>query len=402
MFRGKSYYRKLDEILESIEDFEKPRDLLAWMVDRIIDVFAEDIGITSGRLYVLDDGEDYLLVHCAGITDSSLKGLRLPLDYPPVEAALSSRLVVMNDNFPGLDPEIEGRLQVDTFATFALENGRYIVAFGLNSELEQDHQLFALSTIRHTLSLRLRQLSSEEEIDRAEAIQLSLLPQRPPDFEGFDIAARAEAAEAADVGGDIHDFIDVGGESLGLAVGDASGHGLPAALQARDVVTGLRMGVEREFKITSVIQRLNRVIHSSNLSTRFVSLFYGELERNGNLIYVNAGHCEPILLGADGRVERLDSGGMILGPMPNAVYMRGYIYMEPGDRLLIFSDGLSERARKGEEFSEERLVALFGECGNLTAAETVDRIFQEVRAFDGDSLWEDDVTAMVVKREAGS
>ena len=82
---------------------------------------------------------------------------------------------------------------------------------------------------------------------------------------------------------------------LGVSIGDASGHGLPAALLVRDVVTGLRMGIEKELKVAHVFEKLNRVIHRSRLSSRFVSVFYGELEADGNLVYVNAGHQPPIL-----------------------------------------------------------------------------------------------------------
>ena len=397
MFQSKEYYRKLDEILDQIEDSRDTRRQLADMVDCIVETFNEGLGINSGRLYYREMG-DYVLEHCIGQDPSSLKGLRLPVDYPPVRAASESRLVVMDDEFPGSDPELEKRLQIAHYAAFTLDRGGFLISFGLNSDLDRDDQVFALSVIRHALSLRLREAAMAEELDQAEAIQLSLLPQRCPVFADFDIAARTEAAESADVGGDIHDFLEMGEDILGIAVGDASGHGLPAALQARDVITGLRMGVERELKITAVIRRLDRVIHASNLSTRFVSLFYGELEHNGNLIFVNAGHCEPVLLLPNGEIDRLSSGGVILGPTPDAHYHRGHVLMEPGSRLLLFSDGLTERLNVEDEFGEARLVQLFQDCSNLSAGETLDRIFQELREFGGSAPWADDVTAVVINR----
>ena len=96
-------------------------------------------------------------------------------------------------------------------------------------------------------------------------------------FAGYDLAARSVAAD--EVGGDFYDFEDFGSDMLGVSIGDASGHGLPAALLVRDVVTGLRMGIEKELKVAHVFEKLNRVIHRSRLSSRFVSVFYGELER---------------------------------------------------------------------------------------------------------------------------
>ncbi len=397
MFHSKDYYRKLDKILDQIEDVHDARRHLASMVDSIVRTFVDDLGITSGRLYFRDGG-DYKLEHCIGGDSSSLMGLRIPAKYPPVRAAHENRIVVMDNEFPGRDSEIESRLQISNYAAFTLASGAYLISFGLNSDLDRDDQVFALSAIRHALSLRLREAAIAEELDQAEAIQLSLQPNRRPEFAGYDIAARSEPAEANEVGGDIHDFIELGEDILGIAVGDASGHGLPAALQARDVVTGLRMGVERELKITSVIRRLNRVIHASNLSTRFVSLFYGELESNGNLVFVNAGHCEPILILPDGEIDRLSSGGVILGPTHDAQYHRGIIQMKPGSRLLLFTDGLSERAAGDEEFGEEWLLELFRSCEGSDAEETLDRIFKEIREFGGNAPWEDDVTAVVVER----
>ncbi|MDP6419605.1 MAG: PP2C family protein-serine/threonine phosphatase [Candidatus Krumholzibacteria bacterium] len=393
MFRQKSYYRKLDAILDRIGESGDSRSSLAGMIDQIIEAFSGDLGITSGRLYSRD-GSDYLLAHS---TSAKLEGLRIPSDYPPVKTILENRIVTMDESFPGYDPAIEAPLNLGRVAAFSLSRGFFLVSFGLDSSLEEESQLFALSTIRHILSLRLRQAEVEEEIDRAEAIQLSLLPQKPPVFAGFDLASRSEPAEAQAVGGDFHDFIELSEHSLGIALGDASGHGLPAALQARDAVTGLRMGVEREFKITAVIRRLNRVIHASNLSTRFVSLFYGELESNGNLIYVNAGHCLPLLLDENGELHRLDTGGTILGPTPDADYQRGFVTMNPGSRVLIFSDGLSERSRGREDFGEERLLDLFRECASLDSRATLDRIFEELRLFGGSSPWEDDVSALVIR-----
>src|SRR5204863_805654 len=125
------------------------------------------------------------------------------------------------------------------------------------------------------------------------AIQLSLLPNGHPSFGDFDLAAKSLPAQP--VGGDVFDFIHIDRDTLGIAVADSSGHGLPAALQARDVVTGLRMGVERDLKLQRMVEKLNRIIHRSGLVSRFISLIFGELEKNGNFSYINAGHPPGLL-----------------------------------------------------------------------------------------------------------
>ena len=396
MFNNKAFYRKLDGLLGSIVVERSPHHDLARAVDQIVQAFREDLGTVSGRLYVLNEGH-YYLRHSTAPLGADLKGFAIAASYPPIQAILSERIVAIHEDFPGYDSNLETRIGVRNFAAFVLDGGRFLISFGLDSQAEEEALLFALGAIQHSLGLRLKQAQMAAEINEAEAIQLSLLPTHPPRFEGFDISARTFAAESAEVGGDIHDFMDLGEEALGIAVGDASGHGLPAALQARDVVTGLRMGVEKEMKITVMIRRLNQVIHASRLATRFVSLFYGELERNGTLVYVNAGHCEPILIGPGSAVERLAIGGTILGPRSDSAYSRGFTQLTPGRQMILFTDGLIERRRGDDEWGEQRLLEAFRACFHLSSAETVERIVAEARAFGGSAPWEDDLTVLVVK-----
>ncbi len=400
MFNNKAFYRKLDGLLGNLSETKRPHHTLARVVDQIVESFRDDLGTVSGRLYQLDE-DTYYIRHSTAPLGEDLDGFSIPVDYPPVQAILSERTVAIHEDFPGYNVELESRLDTRNYAAFALSDGLFLVSFALDNEAEEDALLFALGVIRHSLSLHLRQASIEAEIDEAEAIQLSLLPRHPPAFEGFDIAARTHAAETAEVGGDIHDFLHLGDDALGIAVGDASGHGLPAALQARDVVTGLRMGVEKEMKITAVIRKLNTVIHASRLATRFVSLFYGELEQGGNLIYVNAGHCEPLILDGKGNVTRLSTGGVILGPRPDSVYQRGFTRLEPGRQMMVFTDGLVERQRgrgsDADQYGEERLIEVFRACYGLSSTETVDRIIAAARSFGGEAPWEDDVTLLIVK-----
>jgi serine phosphatase RsbU (regulator of sigma subunit) len=204
------------------------------------------------------------------------------------------------------------------------------------------------------------------------------------------------------VGGDILDLIEVAPEILGIAVGDASGHGLPAALQARDVVTGLRMGVEKDLKITAVMRRLNHVIHRSGLTSRFVSLLFAELEAEGNIVWSNAGHDPGLLVRADGSVDMMTSTGIVMGPLEEAEYRRRMLHVEPGDTLVLYTDGVVERqnARSDEEFGLERfkdeLRAAIAE--GLEADGICDRILDRLSEFGDGSAWADDVTMLVIRR----
>jgi sigma-B regulation protein RsbU (phosphoserine phosphatase) len=232
------------------------------------------------------------------------------------------------------------------------------------------------------------------------AIQQSLLLEEPPGFPGYDVACRSVPAE--EVGGDFYDFASFDGESLGVAIGDASGKGLPAALLVRDVVTGLRMGLEKNLKMTYVFSKLNRVIHRSNLSSRFVSMFYGELDRDGGLIYVNAGHPAPLLLHGD-RVESLERGGTVVGPLPEVRYRRGYAQLAPGAVLVACSDGILERRNAaGAYFGEPGLIRVGREALSGSAESVLEAVFQAAERHGENRPWEDDATVVVVKRDTAA
>ena len=205
-----------------------------------------------------------------------------------------------------------------------------------------------------------------------------------------------------EVGGDFFDYIPLTKKILGLAIADVSGHGLPAALQVRDIYMGLRMGLARDFKIVRTVERMNHIIHQSTLTSRFVSMFYGELELNGVFIYVNAGHPPPFHIAADGTVRYLEEGGPVLGPLPDATYERGFVIMKPGDMLVFYTDGICETQGRDEngrllgEYGVERLLEVAREHQGETAREVVDAIFASVEAFSRNAPPDDDRTVMVV------
>jgi sigma-B regulation protein RsbU (phosphoserine phosphatase) len=274
---------------------------------------------------------------------------------------------------------------------------RHVVFFLLGDGWVREELDFALNTARAALGSRLMDARVRGSFREAAEIQQSLLLDELPAFPGYELAARSSPTE--EVGGDFFDFIPFDGEMLGVAIGDASGHGLPAALLVRDVVTGLRMGIERELKVGPVLTKLNRVIHRSGLSSRFVSVFYAELETSGTLVYVNAGHQPPLLFSA-GRVWELTTGGTVIGPLPEVKFQRGVRRMDPGDVLVMLTDGIFDRrSRAGEFFGEARLRQLVQESSDGAAA-LLERIFTEAFTFGDGRPWEDDATAVVIRRTA--
>jgi sigma-B regulation protein RsbU (phosphoserine phosphatase) len=320
----------------------------------------------------------------------------LPPDSRPLGLVLEHRVYIFAEE--GATPGMVGVMPPGPAAGVVVGRHphRHVLFFLLDKGWVREQVDFALNVLRAGLGLQLLEERVQSDIQEAAEVQESLLREEPPLLAGFEIACRSLPAE--EVSGDFCDFVHVSNDLVGFAVGDAAGHGLPAALLVRDVVTGLRMGLEKHLRMEYVFSKLNRVIHRSNLSSRYVSVFYGELESNGNLAYVNAGHQPPLLARTDG-LQELRMGGTVIGPLPDVAFRRGFMRLDPGDVLVLLTDGLVERmAPGGEFFGEERLKALVRENHELPAGDLVNRILEATLAHGGGQPWDDDVTLMVVRR----
>lgn len=390
----KSLFRKVERAIEAIERSPDASSTITETAGAIIENFRDELGVRGGRLYERRDG-GYELTRVFGGAVAA-PGIFVPDEYPPVQQVLDGGVVVLDLAAPGVDPEFESKLGVDRFAAIAVGDDQYILSFSVDPVAQSDDLMASLGIIRHAVDQKLRQERFVSVLNEARQIQMSILPRRSPRRGEFDIAGFTVPAEI--VGGDFFDFIPVTDRIHGIAIADASGHGLPAALQVRDVYTGLRMGVARDFKIVRTVERLNRIIHQSRMTTKFVSLFYGEIEEEGNFIYVNAGHPPPLHFHSKG-VTTLKQTGMVLGPSATASYSRGFLALEPGDALLLYTDGMTEASDpKGREFGIERLKKAFLAIKEKPADEIVRSLVERVGEYVRVRAPEDDRTVVVVKR----
>jgi sigma-B regulation protein RsbU (phosphoserine phosphatase) len=392
-------YKNLSRKLQAtLADIEKSDDVLATvyaMLERLVNDFRSDLGIVSGRIYERQ-GPEFVLRKEFPPGKAPL-GFRIPSSYEPTRELIEHGIVRHNINDPGVDQQIMDELGVETFAAIGVGGPvHHIIAFSLEPDADPEQVVYTLTTIRHVINLRLRQLYLEDRVAASRAIQMSLLPRLTPDFGEFDVWGETHPAE--EVGGDLYDYIELSDRVLGFAIADASGHGLPAALQARDAIIGLRMGMEETLRITAAVEKLNRVISHSALASRFISLFYAELELDGLMVYVNAGHPPPLIFNG-GAFEELDRGGLILGPKPDARYRRGYAHLEPGALLVAYTDGIPEATNaRGEEFGVARLKALIQEGQGSPARGLVETVFDAVRRHSGTDVPTDDQTVVAVSR----
>jgi len=318
----KQLYRTVENLLDRIDHSVGDENMLVEILHMLVDgEEAQALGVVSGRLY-REEATEYRLIESIGEKGPTIAGKTVSKSYQVVQDIEQRRLLVTSPDTPGFDPELEAQFTgQDAAAILIGRNPAYILSLGIKHHGSEDDLLVLLETIRAGVGLKLREQNLADQMRQARAIQESLVPTVLPSLDGYDIAAVSQPAD--DVGGDVYDVQEVEADVLGLMIADASGHGLPAALQARDVVIGLRMGQAENEKITATVSRLNRVINQTSLASRFISLFYGELEQSGNLAYVNGGHCPPLLITAMNNVFELKVCGPVLGPLPDAIYKRG-------------------------------------------------------------------------------
>jgi sigma-B regulation protein RsbU (phosphoserine phosphatase) len=232
------------------------------------------------------------------------------------------------------------------------------------------------------------------EWTEARAIQHALLPSGLPLLAGVDLAARWEPASS--FGGDYYDVMPIGDDAVAICIADVCGKGLPAALLMSNVQATTRAFMTPGVGPEDAVAAINRALCHHAALGRFVTLFVSIYDlRTRTLRYCNAGHNPPVVAHADGRVSRLSAGGLVAGAFDTARYDGGAIVLEPGDRVCLFTDGLTEAcAPSGAEFGDARLVEVVSAARVLDAAATIDALFREVQATVGGPC-QDDATALV-------
>jgi phosphoserine phosphatase RsbU/P len=361
----------------SIETVNSPADLLAAVTREEFDILLIDLNYardtTSGR-----EGLDVL---------GRLKEFE---DHPPVVAMTGWATV-------GLAVEAM-QYGVSDFVEKPWTNTRLLEILQKQVSLGRERRASRLREAQEARARKealLHQQEQEQEIAEAKAIQEKLLPREIPQMPGYAIASAWQSARL--VGGDYFDILPLDEKSLGICIADVVGKGMPAALLMSNLQAAVRGLSSATFAPDLFCSRLNSLMYRNTASDRFITFFYAQLDGPGRrLAYVNAGHNAPFVMHSDGTHERLREGGTVLGVFDTQSYDLGLAQLRAGDRVLLFTDGITEaRNSGGEEFGEARLLQLLNDHRASSADELQANILEVVAEFSGHH-WQDDATLLVL------
>ena len=388
------------------------------LLEEIVRITAQKLGVKACAIRLLDEESGKMVLKAVyGLSEQYLsKG--------PVIAADSGFRTVMESGRPLqiLDVRDDPDLHYSTEALAEGIRSRLIVGLVRDNQAigalsvftdhphrfrDEEVQIFQTIANQAAVAIHLARMHRErlearrveQELAIAAEIQTNLMPLEIPELKGFDIAARAKPCR--EIGGDFYDFIELPEANLGIAVGDVSGKGIPAALLMASVSSALRVQAESIYAMREAIGRVNRALCRHTHQEQFVTLFYGVLNsRERVLTYVNAGHNFPLLFRGD-EVLELKTGGRPLGFFPDGTYWEETVRLRAGDLLVLYTDGfIDAQNREGEFFEEERLRMAAREHSHLDAQRILEGIEETVARFEaGTTECIDDRTLVVLRVE---
>lgn len=417
-------YGQAKRISQQLKDLQTVHDLsnllsgsvdLQSILDRTVHRVVEVMQMKACAIRLLNSETGELVIKAvANLSDAYLNKGAVLLQNSPIDAAAFRGESVYMENVP-TDPRIrypanalqEGLVsglcvgltyRGQTIGVIRVYTGRPHVFSESEISLLRSIGSQAAAAIIHSRLFEQQQKSERvrRQMETAGQVQRRMLPRCPPPRDGFECGAVYDPSLA--IGGDFYDFIDLPDGDLGLCIADVSGKGIPAALFMASIRSTLRAYAPTSDDVTRIIRHVNRQMCNDTLIGEFATLFYGVLSRpDRTLDYCNAGHQAPLILRRDGFID-LRAGGMAIGIRPNEAFERERIVLQPGDLLVMTTDGVTDAMNfAGQSYGSERLLASIWKHRRLNAAQLAQQLQWDVRRFVGLADQADDITIVVVK-----
>ena len=348
------------------------------------------------------EGDDIEVIEPKFPTDELLKNIRT-MDYLNIETHITKEQIKnLNPALYEMGVEIIVPMQIRSKTRGLIILGKRINNLDYNdADIEFIFSVGSLAVIsmenRKLFKEALEKQKLEEELDLAREIQRNLLPQKIPAYNNFEIAAVNLSSKQ--VGGDYYDIISLSENTSCIAIADVSGKGVPASLLMANMQAFLQVICRQNIPIDVATGLINDLISQNTSDGRFITFFWGIIDDiNKTIKYVNAGHNPPLLI-RDGKIIKLELGGIILGVMKTMIpYKSELIQLKSDDVVVLFTDGISEAMNKdGEEFTDSNLEKLALSLTKESAENIVKIIQQEVQKFSEGTTQSDDMTLVVLK-----
>jgi sigma-B regulation protein RsbU (phosphoserine phosphatase) len=405
---------KLSFLVEASKALGSTLDL-SELLGRILDVAKSQVEAERGTLFLVDEKKEEIWSLIAHGLDKL--EIRLALGKGIAgHVAKTGEIVNIADAYadPRFNAEVDQRTGFHTRNMLCLpirnKAGKIVAALQLLNKTQgaftNDDTDFLLMLSGHmALALENAQLHQaliekermEKEFALARGIQRSLLPETVPLVSGFDIAILNEPCDA--VGGDYYDFLSLGPNTLLVVVADVEGKGVASALVMSNLQATLRSLVLHLHSLDEIAELLNRMILTDTRGQKYLSIFLGLIDlRRRSIHYINCGHVPPVVVRPPSGSIPLTEGGMVIGLFENVVFERGHTKLEPGDVLILCTDGITEAMDANqEEYGTERLVRSVLQAASGKAEEIVATVSADVNQFSRQGTHLDDKVMIVIK-----
>lgn len=415
--KNRAYIRRLESLINASQLLNSTLKLDN-LLQLILELALKNLNAARGTIYLLDFEKKELWSKV--LKGEELVEIRLPIGTGIAgHVAKSGKTVHLKDAwkdkrfFSGFD--IRTGFQTKTMLCMPMRNrkGKVIGVFQIINkkrgsfsredelflEAYSDHAAIAIENAYLHQAIVEKEIV-EKEIQIAATIQKKLLPKELPQIEGYDLSAFAFPCKA--IGGDFYDIIHTSDVDFVFVVADVSGKGIPAALLVSTLHASLHAYIQTSISLEDLVFKLNRMVYKNTPSDRYITFFVAVLDAKRNsLKYVNAGHNFPILFRLGQKeFSRLDVGGIPLGMFEEAEYTSATLTLDPGDRIFLYTDGITEAMnRRFEEYGEERFRTCIRELTGTTASEAGEAIFHDINQFTASEPQSDDITLMVLNRK---
>ncbi|PKK84105.1 MAG: hypothetical protein CVT49_04735 [candidate division Zixibacteria bacterium HGW-Zixibacteria-1] len=383
------------------------------VLQQILDSLKKVVGFTAGGVFLLNEAKgEVSTIFSVGYDSDQDKYLELKIGQGLVGwVARSGEPVIVpdvtkDDRYISALPQtkseivtpikIDGRilgvlnLESDRLANYDKNSLELLTAFASHAAISIERATLHESMIRNQ---RL-----QEQLHIARQIQLTFIPKKEPVIPGYDVSGIN--IPSGEVGGDYFDFIKIIDNQTGIAIADVSGKGIPASLLMASFRASLIAEIRNNYAIRTICSKVNSLMYESVEQGNYVTAFYGVLDSKNNIFtFSNCGHNRPILLRHDGSIEYLREGGLAMGIMPDIKYEERPIFLQSGDTIVFYTDGVTEiNNADGEEFGEKHLVEALLEFKDLKAREIHRKIYQKIKSFAAANHTYDDLTMIVLKK----